>query len=178
MSHLPKKKEKPSNRRAGKNYDDRETKILNVICNTSLLFMVAITEAFSEAFVNLSKEMMTALTANLDPGKNHTKSIDDLHVQLPKHLREEIITMKGDLTKQLSEKKQELGPLLADPRFDAGIDIVERNPLPLPKLTQNLDERSLLGYLALLQAQDPRFTSMFQELLAWMKTLPQPPNKK
>ena len=178
MNRLPKTKKKPYNTSAGKDDGDRETKILNVLCNTSLLLMAALTEAFSEVFTNLSKEMMKAFTANLDPGKDHTKSIDDLHTQLPKHLREELIAMKADLTKQLSEKKQELGPLLSDPRFDHGITIVERIRLPLPKLTEDLDERSLLSYLALLQAQDPRFTPMFQELLEWMKALPQPSDKK
>ncbi len=178
MRHLPKKKIKPRTIHARKNNEDRETKIINVLCNTSLLLMAAITEAFSEVFVNLSKEMMTALTTNLEQGKNHRKSIDDLHTQLPKHLREQLITMKKDLAKQFSEKKQELGPLLTDRRFDHGITIVERIPFPLPKLTKDLDERSILGYLALLQAQDPRFTPMFQELLEWMKTLPQPSDKK
>jgi len=64
--------------------------------------------------------------------------------------------------------------MLADPRFDDGITIVERYTFGLPALTQDLDERFLVGYIALLQANDPRFTTMFQELLEWMKNLPHP----
>ncbi len=82
--------------------------------------------------------------------------------------------MRNDLIRQLKEKRQELDTLLDDPRFDIGITIVKRTPLSLPQLTQQLDERSLLGYLTLLQANDPRLTTMFQELLEWMKILPQP----
>jgi hypothetical protein len=82
--------------------------------------------------------------------------------------------MKTDITTQLHEKKEKLGTILVDPRFDDGITIVERYKFGLPALTQDLDERSLLGYIALLQANDPRFTTMFQELLEWMKNLPHP----
>ena len=71
-------------------------------------------------------------------------------------------------------KKEQLGLILADPRFDEGITIVERNKFGLPALTQDLDERSLLGYIALLQKNDSRFTTMLQELLKWMKNLQQP----
>jgi hypothetical protein len=88
------------------------------------------------------------------------------------------MTMKNDLIKQLTEKRKELGSLLEDPRFDIGITIVERTPLPLPQLTQDLDERFFLSYLVLLQTNDPRFSTMFQELLEWMKTIPQPTMKK
>jgi hypothetical protein len=45
-------------------------------------------------------------------------------------------------------------------------------------LTQDLDEHSLLGYLTLLQTNDPRATTMLKELLEWMNTLPQPEKKE
>jgi hypothetical protein len=81
--------------------------------------------------------------------------------------------MKTDITKQMNEKKEQILPLLADRRFDEGITIVERYEFGLPRLTTDLDERSLLAYIALLQENNEQFTKMFQELLEWMKNLPQ-----
>jgi len=51
-------------------------------------------------------------------------------------------------------KKEKLSTILADPRFDDGITIVERYKFGLSPLTQDLGERSLLGYIALLRAND------------------------
>jgi hypothetical protein len=175
---MPKKTTSQKIKPVEQNTQARETKILNVICNTSLLLMSAVTEAFSEVFTTLSKEMITAITTSLDDSEDTTKEInkktDNLQKELPRQIREQMLAMKTDITTQLQEKKEKLGPLLADPRFDDGITIVERYKFNLPALTQDLDERSLLGYIALMQANEPRFTTMFQELLEWMKKLPQP----
>jgi len=175
---MPKKTTKQKIKPTEQNTHERETKILNVICNTSLLLMSAVTEAFSEMFTKLSKEMITAITTSLGNSEDATKDIhkktDNLQKELPQQIREQLLAMKTDITTQLQEKKEKLGPLLADPRFDDGITIVERYKFGLPALTQDLDERSLLRYIALLQANDPRFTTMFQELLEWMKNLPHP----
>lgn len=163
---------------AEKKEDDRETKILNLLCNTSLVLMTMITEAFSQVFTNLTKEMVSAFTTNLGAPQDTSGGIEDLQKNLPDALRKELMTMKKDLQKQLNEKRQNLGSLLSDPRFDTGITIVERTSIPLPKLTQDLDERSLFGYLALLQTNDPQVTAMFKELFEWMNTLPQPEKKE
>ncbi|MCX6664156.1 MAG: hypothetical protein NTZ75_07905 [Euryarchaeota archaeon] len=175
---MPKKTTKQKIKPTEQNTPARETKILNVICNTSLLLMSAVTEAFSERFTKLSKEMITAITTSLGNSEDATKDIhkktDSLQKELPQQIREQLLAMKTDITTQLQEKKEKLGPLLADPIFDDGITIVERYKFGLPALTQDLDERSLLGYIALLRANDPRFTTMFQELLEWMKNLPHP----
>jgi len=157
-----------------KQNDDRETKIINVLCNTTLLLMAMLTEAISAVFTTLSKEMITALSTSFGGGDDATKKIDDLDKQIPEQFRKELMTMKQDLNKQLHEKRQELGPLLADPRFDTGLAIVDRTSVSLPKLTQELDERSLFCYLALLLAADPSVTALFKELFEWMNTLPQP----
>ncbi|MFA5103307.1 MAG: hypothetical protein WC525_09165 [Candidatus Thermoplasmatota archaeon] len=154
--------------------DDRETKIINVLCNTSLVLMAMLTEAVSAVFTTLSKEMITALAASFGGGDDATKNRDEFDTQIPEQFRKELMTMKQDFNKQLHEKRKELGPLLADPRFDTGLAIVERTSVPLPKITQELDERSLFGYLALLLAADPSVTALFKELFEWMNTLPQP----
>jgi len=178
VTHMTKNKTTQPNKPAEKKDENRETKILNVLCNTSILLMTIMTEAFSEMFTTISKEMMTAVATGLGAPEDATKKIDALHQQLPDHLRKELITMKNDLAKHLMEKKAELSPLLADPIFDQGVAIVERTPFSLPLLTQDLDEHSLLGYLTLLQTNDPRATTMLKELLEWMNSLPQPEKKE
>lgn len=171
--HMPERTRKPLESQTKNKNENRETQILNLLCNISLLLMITITEAFSEMFTTLSKEFITALTNSLDPTQRETKKLDELQKQFPEKLRTELLAMKQDLIKQMQEKRHELGPLLEDKRFDNGITIVEHSRLPLPKLTQDLDEATLLGYLALLQANDPQFIEMFQQLLEWMNNLPQ-----
>ncbi|MFH1013508.1 MAG: hypothetical protein V1769_03245 [Thermoplasmatota archaeon] len=175
---MPKKTTKQRIKPAQQNTQTRETKIMNVICNTSLLLMSAFTEAFSEMFTKLSKEMIAAITTSFGKSEDVTKDIrketDNLQKELPQQIREQLLAMKTDITTQLQEKKEKLGSILADPRFDDGITIVERYKFGLSALTQDLDERNLLGYIALLQENDTQFTTMFQELLEWMKNLPHP----
>jgi hypothetical protein len=175
---MTKKKSTQPDIPAEKKQDDRETKILNLLCNTSLVLMTMITEAFSQVFTTLTKEMVTAFTTSFGAPQNTSGNIDDLQKNLPDTIRKELMTLKKDLQKQLNEKRQDFGPLLSDPRFDTGITIAERITLPLPLLTQDLDERSLFSYLVLLQINDPQITTMFKELVEWMNTLPQPEKKE
>jgi len=160
------------------NIQEREKKILNVISNTSILLMSVVTEAFSEMFTKLSKEMTTTITTGLGAPKDTIQEIhgetDDIQKDLPKQMREQLLTMKTEITTQLREKKEKLASIIDDKRFDEGIAIIERYKFNLPKLSCNLDERSLLGYIKLLQENNEQFTKMFQELLEWMKNLPQP----
>ncbi len=161
-----------------RNNQGRETKILNVICNTWILLMSIMIEAFTGVFTKLSKEMITAITTGLgtstDTIKDVDRKTDNIQNELPKQMSEQLLAMKGDITAQLREKKEKLASIIADKKFDKGIAIVERYNFSLPKLSCDLDERSLLGYLALLQENNEQFTKMFQELLEWMKDLPQP----
>ena len=156
----------------------RETKILNVICNTTILLMSLMTEALTSVFTKLSKEMITTITTGLGAPADATKEIhdgtDNIQNELPKQMREQLLAMKIDITSQLKEKKEKFVSIISDKRFDEGIAIVERYKFNLPNLSCDLDERSLLGYFALLQEDNEQFTKMFQELLEWMKDLPQP----
>ncbi len=156
----------------------RETKILNVICNTSILLMSLMTEAFTDVFTKLSKEMITAITTGMDTPISTIKKIhgetEKIQHEFPKQMREQLFAMKTDITAQLREKKEKLASIIMDGKFDEGIAIVERYNFNFPKLTCDLDERSILGYLVLLQENNEQFTKMFQELLEWMKDLPQP----
>jgi hypothetical protein len=95
---------------AQQNTPTRETKILNVICNTSLLLMSLVTEAFSEMFTKLSKETITTLITSLDGSEDTTKDIhketNSLHKELPQQMREQLLVIKTDITTQLQEKRK------------------------------------------------------------------------
>ena len=82
--------------------------------------------------------------------------------------------MKIEITTQLHEKKEALASVIVDKKFDEGIAIVERYTFALPKLSGDLNEHALFGYIALLKENNKQFTTMFQELVEWMKHLPQP----
>jgi hypothetical protein len=58
------------------NNQNREAKILNVICNTTILLMSIMTEAFTSIFIKVSKEMMTAITTGLDTPAGTIKEIN------------------------------------------------------------------------------------------------------
>jgi hypothetical protein len=178
VNHMQKKTTRKNSLLPEQSGLDRETKILNVICNTTILLTSVMTEAITGIFTKLSTEMVTALATGLgapeDTAKEAQGKTEDFQKELPKEMRAQVLAMKKDITMQLNEKKEKIVPLLADRRFDEGIAIVERYEFSLPKLTNNLDDRSLLGYIALLSQNNEQFTKMFQEILEWMKNLPQP----
>jgi len=173
VAGMPKKNRNQTNHATRYEDNDREGKILNLLCNTSLVLMTMLTEAVSQMFTTIGKGMMDALSTCVGGSANASIDLDDLEKQIPEKLRTELMTMKKDLQQQFYAKKHEIGTFLADPRFDTGIGIVERTQLPLPKLTEDLDERSLFAYLALLQTEDAKVSAMFKELFEWMNSLPQ-----
>jgi hypothetical protein len=136
------------------------------------------TEAFTDIFTKLSKEMITAISTGLGAPKDALKEIhgetDNRQKEFSKQMRQQLLEVKTDITTQLKEKKEKLASIIADKRFDEGIAIVERYKFSLPQLSCDLDERSFFGYITLLQENDEQFNKMFQELLEWMKNLPQP----
>jgi hypothetical protein len=89
----------------------RETKIMNVICNTTILLMSIMTEAFTSIFTKLSKDMITAITTDLYTPVDTIKKIhgetNNIRYELPKQIREQLLEMKLDVTAQMKEKKKE-----------------------------------------------------------------------
>lgn len=152
---------------------DRESKIFNIMMNTSILLMALMTDAFSDAFAGMAAGMAEAF-AGVDgtekkPVTNET--FQRVKTEFPKQMIAQMLQMKTDMRKQLHEKKDEIRSKIADPKFDAGIAIAERYEIGVPNLTRDLDEKSLLRYIVLLKTNDARCTKMFQELMEWMKTV-------
>lgn len=153
---------------------DRESKILNIMLNTSILLMALMTDAFSEAFAGMAEGMAQAITTGFGSNEKeptNTEKIKRVKAEFPKQMITQIVQMKTDMKKQLQAKKDEIGTKIADPKFDAGITIAEQYDVGIPNLTSDLDEQSLLRYIMLLKANDALCTKMFQELMAWMKTV-------
>jgi hypothetical protein len=176
VNHMPKKMMKQATKHVPETAQDRETKILNIMANTSILLMSLMTDAFSGAFAGMAAGMAQAVTEGLGAEKEpaNMKKIEQVKTEIPKQMIAQIVQMKADMKGQLRAKKEEIEKTIADPRFDAGITIAEQYDFGVPNLTHDLDERSLLKYIALLKANDARCTKMFQELMEWMKSLPQP----
>jgi hypothetical protein len=153
---------------------NRESKILNIMVNTSLLLMTLMTDAFSDAFAGMAAGMMQAVTAvgeGAEKAPTTKETMERIKTEFPKQMRTQMLAMKTDMQKQLQAKKDDITGKIADPKFDAGITIAERYDIGIPPLTQDLDERSLLYYITLLKANDASCTKMFQELMEWMKTV-------
>ncbi len=153
---------------------DRESKILNVMLNTSILLMTLMTDAFTDAFAGMASGMAQAVAAGVE-GSDKTPAPEEavrrIKTEFPKQMMKQVLQMKTDMKKQLSAKNGEIKGKIADPKFDAGIAIAERYNLGVPNLTNDLDERSLLCYIALLKTNDTVCTKMFQELMEWMKSV-------
>jgi hypothetical protein len=145
VNHMQKKMNNKNNTPPELNNHKRETKILNVICNTTILLMSVMTETFTSIFTKLSKEMITAITTGLDAPADTIKKIhgetNNMQNELPKQIREQLLAMKIDVITQMKEKKEKFTSLIADRKFDEGIKIVGRYNFSLPKLSSDLDEQ-------------------------------------
>jgi hypothetical protein len=169
-----KKEVKPAKRQETTPALDRESKILNVMLNTSVLLMALMTDAFSDVFAKMASGMTQAIATGFGDAEkepNTKKNMQQVETEFPKQMITQILQMKTDMKKQLRAKKDEIERKIADPKFDSGITIAEQYNFGVPNLTSDLDEQSLLKYIVLLKAQDARCTRMFQELMDWMKTI-------
>lgn len=171
---MPKKEKKPVMRQGATPTLDRESKILNIMVNTSILLMGLMTDAFSDAFAKMAAGVAQVVAAGVKDTDNKpaTKEIiQRVKTEFPKQMITQILQMKTDMKKQLRAKKGEIGKKIADPKFDAGITIAEQYDMGVPNLTSDLDEQSLLRYIVLLKTNDAQCTKMFQVLMEWMKTV-------
>jgi hypothetical protein len=74
----------------------------------------------------------------------------------------------------MNQKRQDLSQVLSNPAFEVGPKIIEKYDFNLPKLTQELDDKTITQYSQLLISEDERFAKMFKELTEWINSLPKP----
>ena len=137
--------------------------------------------AFTKVVTDATSAMTSGIAEALggeEAGEKAQKDVDQGMSKVDEKMKMMISDLRKDAYSQLEQTSKEIGPLLSDSTFDAGPRIVDKYDFKLPKLTQELDEKALAGYMQLLVSEDPGFAQMFKELVGWMNSLPQPSKKK
>jgi len=160
----------------------RDERIMNLVLNTSVILMSVMLGVVTKALVGVAGAMGSGM-AEAFGGEGAKNKMDaeikqNVGEQMPK-VDAKIAAMMADMRKkvyvQFEEKRKEIEPMLSDPAFDAGPQIVEKYDFKLPKLTEEIDDVTLARYAQLLVTEDPNFAKMFKEITAWMNALPKPP---
>jgi hypothetical protein len=144
--------------------------------NTSIILMSTLMGAFTQVVVStraLASGMAEAIGGNEAGGKVNIEIKQKLP-EVDEKMKAMISDIRKDIYAQMGQKSKELEPLLSDPAFEAGPKIVEKYDFKLPKLTQELDDKTLAQYSHLLVSEDKRFVKMFKELTEWINSLPKP----
>ncbi len=157
---------------------DREDKILNAMVNTSVILMSTMMDAFAQVMVKTTSALAEGISEAFG-GKEAEKQVDaEFKQKLPEvdgKMKGMISDIRKDIYAQMGQKRREIEPLLSDPVFDVGPEIIEKYDFNLPKLSEELDDAALAQYSQLLVSEDPRFAEMFKELAGWLNSLPKPP---
>ncbi|MDD1747013.1 MAG: hypothetical protein LUQ16_04550 [Methanomassiliicoccales archaeon] len=175
----PKGKAANAKGRTSQSKADRTTRIMNAITNTSVVLMSVMMGGFAKAMVEATGEIASGMAGSVDPeeGERINQEVQQKLPEIDGEMKSMVSEMRKDLYAQVGEKRKEIEPLLSDPVFDLGPKIVDRYEFGLPRLTEELDDASLVQYTRLLVDEDPNFSRMFQELTDWINTLPKPPEK-
>ncbi len=159
---------------------DRESKIMNVIVNTSIILMSTLMDGLAGAMMNLTGAMASGMVEAVGGEKAGRKVKNEFKEKQPE-MNEKIKSMIADVRKdvytQMGQKRKEIEPFLSDIAFDIGPKTVEEYDFKLPKLTEELDDDSLAKYARLLIIEDKDFAEMFEKLTTWMNSLPKFPKK-
>ena len=174
-----------SNSRENENFSSskktsREAAIMNVIINTSVILMSAMMDAFGEFIVQTTGAMAAGMANAMDEkelGEEITNEVKTKSPEINEEMKTLISEVHNGIYLQYTQKQKEIQPLLADKIFDNGPQIVEKYDFNLPKLNKKVDDKILAQYTLLLAIEDENFAKMFEELTAWMNTLPNFPVK-
>jgi hypothetical protein len=175
----PRGKARNAKGRSSQSDADRTTRVMSTITNTSVILMSVMMGGFAKAMVEATGEMASEMAGSVDPdeGERIRAEVQEKLPGIDEEMRSMVSEMRKDLYAQVGEKRKEIEPLLSDPAFDLGPEIVDRYEFGLPKLTEELDDASLVQYTRLLVDEDRNFSRMFQELTDWINSLPKPPEK-
>jgi hypothetical protein len=158
----------------------RERKIMNLTANTSIILMSTMMGAFTKVMMDATGAMASGMVAAIggkEAEEEVTKEIQQGQPGVDEKVKTLISDVRKDVYAQLAAKSKKTQPLLADPAFDVGLEIVEKYDFGLLKLTEELDDNALAQYVQLLVSEDASFVEMFKELTSWMSGLPEIPEK-
>jgi hypothetical protein len=154
----------------------RNKKIMNLIANTNIILLSTL-----EDLADLLMTSMGAVASGMAGaigGEDAVKEVDEeLKQKLPEvheKLKAVVSVVRQDVYLQIKQKRQDIEPLLSDPRFDDVLKIVDAYDFKLPKLTEELDDETHAAYLQLLISEDPKFNEMFKKLTSLMNAMQKP----
>ena len=164
-----------------KNDLNRESKIMNLMINTSIILMSTLMDGFAEIFMGATGAMASGIAEMAGGEKAKEETEREFKKKLPQisdKMRSMISEMRRDLYEQMEQKRKEIEPFLSDPIFDVGPKAVEKYDFGLPKLTQELEDSTLAQYSYLIVSEDAAFGQLFSELGDWLNNMPKFPDKK
>lgn len=159
---------------------NRTQKVMNAMTNMSIILMSTLmgglTQAMMETMGSMASEMAGAM-AGEEQKEEVNNEFKQKRPEVDEKMKEMISDVRKDVYAQLEQKREEIEPYLSDAAFDLGPKIIDGYDFGLPKLTEELDDGSLVKYSQLLVGEDPKFTEMFEKLTNWMNNLPKLPDK-
>lgn len=155
---------------------DRNQRVLYSTFNTSILLMTSMMNGLSQVMTETMGAMASGMAEAFGEDGSGEKVKDEVKAQMPdlqEKIREMVSEERRETYAQIAKKRKRLEPLMVDPIFDKGPEIIDRYDFGLPKLSEPLDDEAIVAYAKLLMKEDPNFTEMFTELVEWVKVLPQ-----
>ena len=153
----------------------REKKIMNAIVNTSIILMSILMGAFTEVMVNTTDAMASGIAEAIggkEAGDQVHREVSQNLPEVDEKMKKLISDVRKDVYIQIGQKTKEIAPLLSNHTFDNGPKIIEKYDFQLPKLTEELDDNTILHYAKLLASEDSIFVELFKELTGWLNSLP------
>jgi len=163
----------------------REDKISNIMSNWTIIFMATMMGGMSSIF----GEMMGGLTA---VGGALASESSEKVIKKSKKIKKEVTTEVDDaVMKMISQMRPESEQSirnefknnpeakvhLKDPSFDKGFEIIQKYK-DLPLLSNHLSDKEIATFIGLMKKGDKDVVNLFEELNAWMQTLPMKPGAK
>ncbi len=168
------------NDEAIQNRTDRTQRIMNAMVNTSIILMSELMGGFTQVMMGTTGALASEMAGTMGGEEARESVAQDFEEKLPEvdeKMKGMIPEMRTDIYAQLKLNKKEIEPILTDNAYDMGPSIIDGYDFRLPKLTEELDDGSLVRYSQLLVEEDPNFVEMFTELIGWMSSLPKFPDK-
>jgi hypothetical protein len=156
---------------------DRESRIMNAMVNTTVILTSTIMGAFSQIMVGTTSAMASGMAEAFGGKEAGVKAKQEVEQKLPEvdeKMKEMVSELKKEMYTKMQQNKQELMPFLSDPAFDVGPEIIEKYDFKLPKLTQELDDQTLAQYSQLILSEDLQLAEMVKQLTSWLQSLPTP----
>jgi hypothetical protein len=164
-----------------KNEANSEIQIINVMANASIILMSVMMGAFTDVMVKATGAVAEGIADAIGGKEAQEKVCKELETKLPE-VGEKIALMISETRKELyaqfEQKRKKLKPYLTDPALRDGPKIVEKYDFKLPKLTEELDDKTLAQYVQLFVSENVQFAEMFKELTSWIERMPKLPAKK